>query len=40
MAIILTYVCNMHKGNVCFVIYLFYLGITGQELKYHVIGGV
>ena len=37
MAIILTYVCNMHKGN---VIYLFYLGIIGQELKYHITGGV
>lgn len=40
MAIILTYICNMHKGNVCFEIYFFYLGIIGQELKYHVTGGV
>ena len=35
MAIILNHVCDMNKGNVCFVIYSLYLGILGQELKYH-----
>ena len=35
MTIILIYVCNMNKGNMCFVIYSLYLGILVKELTYH-----
>lgn len=35
MTIILIYVCNMNKGNMCFVIYSLYLGIPVKELTYH-----
>lgn len=35
MAIILSHVRDMNKGNVCFGIHSLYLGILGQELKYY-----
>lgn len=35
MIIIFIYVCNMNKGNMCFVIYLLYLGILVKELIYY-----
>lgn len=35
MAIILIHVCNMNKGNMCFVIYSLYFGILVQKVIYH-----